>query len=135
LRVTLPERLSKLVNQKLDCGLYDTREAVIEAALLLLDERDKKLAALRNDIQEGLASGTGRIFDEGVVEDIIERGGQQANPRKKSWLMPQAIILSSAESDLTEIWAFIARNGPQNANRFGIAFTRSAKRVSLSTLN
>jgi len=82
LRVTLPERLSKLVNQKLDFGLYDTREALIEAALLLLDQRDKKLAALRNDIQEGLASGTGRIFDEGVVEDIIERGGQHANPRK-----------------------------------------------------
>ncbi len=32
--------------------------------------------------------------------------------------MPQAIILPSAESDLTEIWEYIARDSPENADRF-----------------
>ena len=32
--------------------------------------------------------------------------------------MPQAIILPSAEADLAEIWAFIARHSSENANRF-----------------
>ena len=83
MRVVLPEQLAKLVKQKLDDGLYDTGEAVIEEALKLLDQRDKKLAALRDDVQEGLASGAGRPFDEKVVEDIKRRGRQQANLRKK----------------------------------------------------
>ena len=82
MRVILSEQLAKLVKEKLDGGLYDTREAVIEAALMLLDQRDKKLAALRDDVQEGLASGAGRPFDEEVVEDIKKLGWQQAAQRK-----------------------------------------------------
>ncbi|PKB81343.1 MAG: hypothetical protein BZY88_06555 [SAR202 cluster bacterium Io17-Chloro-G9] len=81
-RVTLPEKLAKLVKQKLADGLYASREEVIEEALLLLDQRDKKLAALLTDIQEGLASGPGRPFDEEVVEDIKKRGRQQAARRE-----------------------------------------------------
>lgn len=82
MRVTLPEKLAKLVKQKLADGLYASREEVIEEALLLLDQRDKKLAALLTDIQERLASGPGRPFDEEVVEDIKKRGRQQAARRE-----------------------------------------------------
>lgn len=32
--------------------------------------------------------------------------------------MPQCIILPSAEADLDSIWEFIARDSPQNADRF-----------------
>ena len=32
--------------------------------------------------------------------------------------MPQAIILPSAESDLAEIWEYIARDSSENADRF-----------------
>ena len=67
-----------MVQQKLDAGLYASREEVIEEALKLLEQRDQKLAALRSDVQEGLASGAGRPFDEEVVEDIKKQGRQQA---------------------------------------------------------
>ena len=33
--------------------------------------------------------------------------------------MPLANILPLAEADLTEIWEFIARDSPENADRFG----------------
>ena len=32
--------------------------------------------------------------------------------------MPQAILLNSAEADLTEIWEYIAQDSPENASRF-----------------
>ena len=84
MRLTLPDQLAELVQQKLDDGLYGSLEEVISEALKLLDRRDKKLAALREDIQEGLASGAGRPFDEDVVEDIKKRGrerlGRDKNP-------------------------------------------------------
>ena len=84
MRLTLPDQLAELVQQKLDDGLYSSLDEVISEALELLDLRDKKLVALRKDIQVGLASGAGRPFDEEVVEDIKKRGrkrlGQDKNP-------------------------------------------------------
>ncbi len=84
MRINLPEKLATLVQRKLDIGLYASCEEVIEEALNLLDRRDQKLAALRSEIQEGLASGAGRIFDEEVVEDIKKRGRRRTNPQKDS---------------------------------------------------
>ena len=83
MRVTLPKQLTDLVKRMLDSGLYASPEEVIAAALALLDQRDKKLATLRVDIQEGLASGPSRIFDEIVVEDIKQRGRERMAKRKK----------------------------------------------------
>jgi antitoxin ParD1/3/4 len=73
MKITLSQQLAELVEQKVEGGLYASRQEVIAEALKLLDERDKKLAALRWDIQKGLESGPGRPFDEGVVEDIKTR--------------------------------------------------------------
>ena len=82
MRVTLPENLAKLVKQKLDDGIYASGEEMIEEALKLLDQRDRKLEALRGDVQEGLASGAGRPFNQDLVEDIKKRGRQQSAFRK-----------------------------------------------------
>ncbi len=82
MKVNLPQQLAELVKQKVEGGLYGSSEEVVAEALKLLDERDKKLAALRRDIQEGLESGPGRPFDEGVVEDIKKRGRERLSQRK-----------------------------------------------------
>ena len=84
MKVTLPEQLAQLVKQKLDGGGYASPEEVIAEALNLLDQRDKKLAALRGDIEEGLASGVGRPFDEVAVEGIKRRGRQRRAQRKNA---------------------------------------------------
>jgi putative addiction module CopG family antidote len=73
-RLTLSDKIAELIQKKFDNGPYSSLEEVIVEALNLLDQRDEKLAALRQDIQEGLASGDGRLFDEAVVEDIKKRG-------------------------------------------------------------
>lgn len=77
MRVTLTEQLAEIVRQKLDSGHYASVEDVFAEALKLLDQRDKKLAALREDIREGLASGPGRLFDEEVVKEIKKRGRER----------------------------------------------------------
>ena len=84
MRLTLSDHLAELIQKKFDDGPYTSLEAVISEALSLLDQRDEKLLALREDIQQGLASGAGRHFDEIVVEDIKKRGrellGQDTTP-------------------------------------------------------
>ena len=81
MKLDLPQQLAEVVTQKVEEGLYSSPQEVIAEALKLLDERDKKLAALRMDIQEGLDSGPGRPFDEGVVDDIKKRGRERLSQR------------------------------------------------------
>ena len=84
MRLNLPDHLAELIQKKFDDGPYASVEEVISEALSLLDQRDEKVSALREDIQQGLASGAGRPFDEVVVEDIKKRGrellGQDTSP-------------------------------------------------------
>jgi antitoxin ParD1/3/4 len=77
MKITLLQQLAELVKQKVERGPVESPQEVIAEALKLLDERDKKLAALRRDIQEGLQSGPGRPFDEGIVDDIKKRGRER----------------------------------------------------------
>ena len=74
MNISVKPQHEKLIKQKVESGEYGSPDEVIDAALRLLDERDKKLAALRQDIQEGLNSSPGRPFDESAVEDVKRRG-------------------------------------------------------------
>ncbi len=82
--MTLNPEQQKLINEMVKSGLYESPDAAIDAAIRLLDERSRKLEALRQDIQEGLDSGPGRPFDEFLAEEIKLRGrerlAQRPNP-------------------------------------------------------
>ena len=84
MRLNLSDHLAELIQKKFDDGPYASVEEVISEALSLLDQRDEKVAALSQDIQDGLASGAAGPFDEDVVEDIKKRGrellGQDPTP-------------------------------------------------------
>ncbi|HEU0022448.1 MAG TPA: type II toxin-antitoxin system ParD family antitoxin [Dehalococcoidia bacterium] len=82
MNVPLNPQQEALIKRKIESGLYRSPEEVIDTALRLLDERDRKLAALRKDIEEGLASGPGRQFDESVVQDIKRRGRERLAERQ-----------------------------------------------------
>ena len=84
MRVTLPQPLADLVKQKVERGLYGSPQEVLAEALMLLDQRDKKLAALRRDIQEGLESGAGRPFSQEVVDEIKRRGRERLSQRNNT---------------------------------------------------
>ena len=62
-----------MINQNIESDLYSSPDGVIDAALRLLGERDRKLEALRRDIEEGLSSGPGSPLDKSVVRDIKKR--------------------------------------------------------------
>ncbi len=81
MNVSISKHYEKLVKQKVESGEYASHAEVVHEALRLLEERDKKLKALRQDIQDGLDSGPGRPFDESVVEDIKRRGRERLSQR------------------------------------------------------
>ncbi len=54
MNIMLTPQLEKLVKEKLESGQYASAEEVFAEALRLLEWRDKKLAALREDVRIGL---------------------------------------------------------------------------------
>jgi putative addiction module CopG family antidote len=74
MNISLNQEQEHLINHMVASGLYDSPDDAIDTAIRLLDQRNQKHAALRKDIQEGLDSGTGRLFDESLAEDIKRRG-------------------------------------------------------------
>lgn len=71
-----PEQ-EKLINRMVESGHYSSSDEVIDAALRLLDERERKLEALRRNIQDGLDSGAGKPIDAHTVDEIVARGRQR----------------------------------------------------------
>ena len=55
---------------------------MIDAALRLLEDRDRKLEATRRDIEEGLFSGLGSLSNLLVVRDIKKRGREHSERRE-----------------------------------------------------
>jgi antitoxin ParD1/3/4 len=72
MNISLTPELEKFVNDKVKSGRYHSASEVIREGLRLLEEqeqlREVKLAALREEIQKGLASGKPipgtEVFDE-----------------------------------------------------------------------
>ena len=70
MNVSLTNQLESYVQQKVATGMYNSASEVIREALRLMAEKDSeqslKLAALRTDIQQGVASveaGQAKMFD------------------------------------------------------------------------
>ena len=67
MNVNLTPQLEEMVRHKVDSGLYTSASEVVREALRLMEERDRvreaKLGQLRQDIREGLESGTARAWD------------------------------------------------------------------------
>jgi antitoxin ParD1/3/4 len=85
LNVFLPPELARLVNEKVESGLYNSPSEVLRDALRLLEERDilreHRLQELRREIAVGLhAAEQGRVqvFDDESLrvqfEEIKARG-------------------------------------------------------------
>ena len=81
MNVPLSPEQERLIREKVESGHYRSPDEVIDTALRLLDERDRKLEALRKDVQEGLASGVAGPFDEAAEKRIIARGRERLAQR------------------------------------------------------
>ena len=77
MNVSLTPQLENLVRQKVDSGLYASASEVVRASLRLLEERDKHLDALRQDIRDGTSSGSSAPLDiEAIKAEGRRRLGQ-----------------------------------------------------------
>ncbi|HKG24010.1 MAG TPA: type II toxin-antitoxin system ParD family antitoxin [Thermomicrobiales bacterium] len=71
--VTLTPQLETLVRHKVETGLYPNADAVMQEALRLLDERDRRLQWLRDAIaksDEQIARGEGIPYTPELLEEI-----------------------------------------------------------------
>ena len=67
MNVSLTPELERLVNEKVESGLYQTASEVVREALRLLKDRDQAREQLRADVQAGfdqLVQGEGRAYDK-----------------------------------------------------------------------
>lgn len=88
MNVSLTPELERLVNEKVESGLYQTASEVVREALRLLKERDQAREQQLADVQAGfdhLARGKGRVFDKTSGRQLAERiksRGRAARPKK-----------------------------------------------------
>ncbi|HVC97413.1 MAG TPA: type II toxin-antitoxin system ParD family antitoxin [Pirellulales bacterium] len=87
--ISIPPQFAGFVADELATGKYQTKEEVVTAALQLLQERERKLNALRADIQVGLDQldrGEGIVIsDEESLNRFVagvETRGRQRNEAK-----------------------------------------------------
>ncbi len=83
MNISLTPELEKFVKDKVESGRYHSASEVIREGLRLLEEqeqlREVKLAALREEIHKGLASGES-LPGETVFQELREK----ARERKKA---------------------------------------------------
>ena len=82
--MTLNLEQQKLIEQMVESGLYKSTDEAIDTAISLLDQRNKKLDALREDVQVGLDQlerGEYTDYDDdglkGLAESIKARGRER----------------------------------------------------------
>ena len=76
MNVSLTPELERLVNEKVESGLYQTASEVVREALRLLKERDQARQQLRADVQAGfdqLARDEARAYDKTSGLQLAER--------------------------------------------------------------
>jgi antitoxin ParD1/3/4 len=76
MNVSLTPELERLVNEKVDSGLYQTASEVVREALRLLKDRDHARQQLRADVQAGLdqlTRGEGRTYDKTAGHELTDR--------------------------------------------------------------
>jgi antitoxin ParD1/3/4 len=89
MNVSLTPELERLVNEKVESGLYQTASEVVREALRLLKERDLAREQLRADVQSGFSQ---LIRDQGVVYRVgsgkalsqkVKAQGRKSRARKR----------------------------------------------------
>lgn len=76
--LTLGPRWEKFVKREVASGRYASASEVMRAALRELEERHKRLEALRDHLEEGARQAKRGEFREFAVGDIVARAKKRA---------------------------------------------------------
>jgi antitoxin ParD1/3/4 len=89
MNVSLTPELERLVNQKVESGMYTSASEVMREALRLLNERDQireqRLAELKQRIALGIeASRRGDVVDgEEFLDQLLRENQEEAKAKRK----------------------------------------------------
>ena len=82
MNISLTPHLEEMIREKIASGSYNSASEVVREALRLLEQEDQlralKLQRLREDIREGLESGSSRVFEP----QEIKRMGRERKSAK-----------------------------------------------------
>ncbi len=82
--ISLGDHFHTFVAELLQQGRFGSASEVVRAGLQLLEEREAKLEALRNAIQEGIDSGPPEPFDfDEFLGDMHEKWDQRTKYERK----------------------------------------------------
>jgi antitoxin ParD1/3/4 len=76
--LTLGEHWEKFVKREIASGRYASASEVVRAALRELEERNKRLQALRDHLDEGVRQAKRGDFKDFTVDDVVERAKKRA---------------------------------------------------------
>jgi len=71
MNVTLTPHFDEFIRRQLDSGRYHSASELIREALRLLEDRERQIERLRDDLQKGLDSSPARPVD---IERIKQKG-------------------------------------------------------------
>jgi len=83
--VTLGEHFEAFIAEQIKSGRFSSASEAIRAGLRLLEEREMKMAALRQALKEGEASGFANYSLHGLIEELDRESAQcppSASPQK-----------------------------------------------------
>ena len=85
MNISLTPRLEEMIREKVASGSYNSASEVVREALRLLAQADQlralKMEKLRQDIREGLDSGSPSLFDPQKIKRVA-RKQKSAKSRK-----------------------------------------------------
>ncbi len=82
--LTLGPHWEKFVKREVASGRYGSASEVVRAALRELEERGKKLKALREHLAEGAHQARNEEFVDFTVDDVMARAKKRAGKNSKS---------------------------------------------------
>ena len=74
--VTLGEHFERFIAKQIKTGRFESKSEVIRAAMRLLEEHEKKVAALRRALIEGEESGKAVPF---AMTDVLKEARKEAD--------------------------------------------------------
>ena len=121
--VEIPPEHQAFVKDAIARGEFGSETEVVGEAIRLLEERERRLAALCPEIQVGLDQldrGDCTEYDENSLKEFFEQlkaeGAKDARGRGER-SMNRLWIAREAKSDIQEIWAYVAKDRPAAADR------------------